>query len=118
MTTPTEQPEALRLADRIHRRTDWYEFDAQTWCNEAAAELRRLHAVEIEAQRTERNRDMLRGQVQRQAEKLLDFRLAMRMALVALNSCDAQHITDGGRQFYDDEAVDAAIKALEQRVGE
>lgn len=47
---PSELPEALRLAERIHPQTDWYEFDQQTWCNAAAAELRKLHA-ECEALR-------------------------------------------------------------------
>lgn len=39
---------ASELADRIHPRTDWYEFDTQTWCNEAAAELRRLERLNAE----------------------------------------------------------------------
>lgn len=34
---------------------------------------------------------------------------AMRMAL---ESCDAQHPSDGGRQWYDEKSVDAAITAL------
>jgi hypothetical protein len=37
------KPRALVLAERIHPQTDWYEFDSQSWCNEAAAELRRQH---------------------------------------------------------------------------
>ena len=38
----TEQPEALRLADRLTLK-DYYEFDAGLYCPQAAAELRRLH---------------------------------------------------------------------------
>jgi hypothetical protein len=39
------------LASRIHSGTDWYEFDARSWCEEAAAQLRRLAArvAELEA---------------------------------------------------------------------
>ena len=33
-------------------------------------------------------------------------------AYAALQSCDAQHPQDGGRQWYDEKAVDDAIKAL------
>ena len=37
---------ALELANRICPGLDWYEFDYQTWCVDAAAELRRLAALE------------------------------------------------------------------------
>jgi hypothetical protein len=37
------KPRALVLAERIHPQTDWYEFDSQSWCNEAAALLRQQH---------------------------------------------------------------------------
>lgn len=40
-----EQPEALRLADGLKHRSDWYEFDPSAWCPDASAELRRLHAL-------------------------------------------------------------------------
>ncbi len=45
----SKQPEALRLAERFEDVRDWYEFDAQTWFPLAAAELRRLHALNAEA---------------------------------------------------------------------
>ena len=38
------QPEALRLADAIADRRDWYEFDPPAWCPQAAALLRTQHA--------------------------------------------------------------------------
>ena len=38
----------------------------------------------------------------------------MRMALEALESCDAAHITDGGHQWYDEKLVDKAITAIEK----
>lgn len=38
------QPEALRLADAIDDRRDWYEFDPSAWCPKVAALLRRQHA--------------------------------------------------------------------------
>lgn len=37
---------------------------------------------------------------------------AARQALEALETCDAAHISDGGRQWYDEKAVEAAITAL------
>lgn len=36
----------------------------------------------------------------------------VRLALEALESCDAAHITDGGHQWYDEKLVDKAITAL------
>ena len=39
----SDQPIALRLADALADRRDWYEFDPSAWCPQAAAELRRLH---------------------------------------------------------------------------
>ena len=37
---------------------------------------------------------------------------AARLALEALESCDAAHPSDGGRQWYDDKLVEPAITAL------
>ena len=42
----------------------------------------------------------------------------MRMALEALETCDAAHISDGGRQWYDDKAVEEAITALKAALAE
>ena len=48
------QPEALRLADKyeIEGFLQSYRFAQEQWCKQAAVELRRLHArnVELEAQ--------------------------------------------------------------------
>ena len=48
------QPEALRLADKyeIEGFLQSYRFAQEQWCRQAAVELRRLHArnVELEAQ--------------------------------------------------------------------
>jgi hypothetical protein len=49
------------------------------------------------------------------AEREAD-RALMREALEALETCDCAHISDGGRQWYDDEAVDAAIEKLKARI--
>jgi hypothetical protein len=38
----------------------------------------------------------------------------MKLALEALESCGAGHITDGGNQWHDEKLVDKAIKALEE----
>ena len=38
----------------------------------------------------------------------------MKLALEALKSCDAAHITDGGRQWYDEKLVDKAVEAIEK----
>lgn len=38
------QPEALRVADAIADRRDWYEFDPSAWCPKAAALIRTQHA--------------------------------------------------------------------------
>jgi len=43
---------------------------------------------------------------------------AMRLALEALESCGAGHITDGGNQWHDEKLVDKAIKALEIALSE
>lgn len=56
-------PEALRLADRL-TLDDYYEFDASLHCPRAAAELRRLHAV---------NADLLEA-----LKAMLDLELRMR----------------------------------------
>jgi len=40
-------------------------------------------------------------------------REALKLALEALESCGAGHITDGGNQWHDEKLVDKAIKALE-----
>ena len=39
---------------------------------------------------------------------------ALKLALEALESCDAAHITDGGRQWYDEKLVDKAITATKE----
>lgn len=39
---------------------------------------------------------------------------ALKLALEALESCDAAHITDGGRQWYDEKLVDKAVEAIEK----
>ena len=41
-----------------------------------------------------------------------NLREAAQAALEALETCDAAHISDGGRQWYDSKAVEAAIAAL------
>ena len=52
--TQTQQPEALRLADKyeIEGFLQSYRFAQEQWCRQASVELRRLHArnVELEAQ--------------------------------------------------------------------
>jgi hypothetical protein len=90
VTTPTEQPEALRLAERLASNIvtghDWPNTNDELLRVQCATELRRLHAA-------------------READ-----REAMRMALEALK---AEHSA-----IYGDTKTVAAIKALEQRVGE
>ena len=44
--------------------------------------------------------------------KILIDRSVVEEALEALETCDAAHISDGGRQWYDDKAVEEAITAL------
>jgi hypothetical protein len=39
---------------------------------------------------------------------------ALKLALEALESCDASHITDGGNQWHDEKLVDKAITAIKQ----
>jgi hypothetical protein len=39
---------------------------------------------------------------------------ALKLALEALESCGAGHITDGGNQWYDEKLVDKAITAIKQ----
>jgi hypothetical protein len=58
----------------------------------------------------------------REQNTALDAELAesealLRQALTALESCDAAHPSDGGRQWYDDKAVEAAIDAIKERLG-
>ena len=52
--TDNTQPEALRLADKyeIEGFMQSYRFAQEQWCRQAAVELRRLHArnIELEAQ--------------------------------------------------------------------
>ena len=43
---------------------------------------------------------------------------ALKLALEALESCDAAHITDGGRQWYDEKLVDKAITAIEEALAQ
>ena len=46
------------------------------------------------------------------------LREAAQQALEALETCDAAHISDGGRQWYDDKAVEEAITALKAALAE
>ena len=39
---------------------------------------------------------------------------ALKLALEALESCDAAHITDGGHQWHDEKLVDKAITAIKE----
>ena len=43
---------------------------------------------------------------------------ALKLALEALESCDAAHITDGGRQWYDEKLVDKAITAIKESLAQ
>jgi len=43
---------------------------------------------------------------------------ALKLALEALESCDAAHITDGGRQWYDEKLVDKAITAIKEALAQ
>ena len=43
---------------------------------------------------------------------------ALKLALEALESCDAAHITDGGRQWYDEKLVDKAITAIKEHLAQ
>ena len=45
-------------------------------------------------------------------------RKVFELALEALESCDAAHITDGGRQWYDERLVDKAIDAIEEALAQ
>ncbi len=47
-----------------------------------------------------------------------NLRQAAQQALEALETCDAAHISDGGRQWYDDKAVEEAITALRAALAE
>ncbi len=88
--TPTEQPEALssRVVHAI---------------NELQLEIDRLAS---EKARTERNRDMWKGQCERQAAQLAADRAVMREALEAL------------RERYVGSLRDSAITKLQQALGE
>lgn len=100
MTTPTEQPEALRLAEALE--SGYCPVESEGEMTRAAAELRRLHAA-------------------READ-----REAMRMALEALEDMNNgwKYIRSMHGDLYGvgwdraQDKADAAIKALEQRVGE
>ena len=46
------------------------------------------------------------------------LREAAALALEALDSCDAAHPSDGGRQWYDDKLVEPAITALRAALAE
>ena len=43
---------------------------------------------------------------------------ALKLSLEALESCDAAHITDGGRQWYDEKLVDKAITAIKEALAQ
>ena len=43
---------------------------------------------------------------------------ALKLALEALESCDAAHITDGGHQWHDDKLVDKAITAIKEALAQ
>ena len=43
---------------------------------------------------------------------------AMKLALEALESCGAGHITDGGNQWYDEKLIDKAITALKEALAQ
>ena len=45
-------------------------------------------------------------------------RKVFELALEALESCDAAHITDGGRQWYDERLVDKAIDTIEEALAQ
>jgi DNA repair exonuclease SbcCD ATPase subunit len=52
----------------------------------------------------------------KQAKKLAESEALLKQALEALETCDAAHPSDGGRQWYDDKAVEAAITAIKERL--
>jgi hypothetical protein len=43
---------------------------------------------------------------------------ALKLALEALESCDAAHITDGGHQWHDEKLVDKAITAIKEALAQ
>lgn len=73
------EQEELRLADALEQGT--YLLSVER--NATAAELRRLHDVEVEAQRTERNRDMWKAQCHSQASELANLRARLDRAIKA-----------------------------------
>ena len=43
---------------------------------------------------------------------------ALKLALEALESCDSGHISDGGKQWFDEKLVDKAITAIEETLAQ
>ena len=98
--TNEQQPEALRLADRL-TPADYYEFDASLHCQQAAAELRRLYEENV--------------QMGEQRDELLE---ALRMNAQSL----AWLVNGKCRGFHPglptvDESLDAARSAIEKATG-
>lgn len=108
---------ASELADRIHPRTDWYEFDAQTWCNEAAAELRRLDRVNVELVRQMQafaDRQYCLGIEMLKRQECLGWEAKVKAGKFGQAHLDA-HVQAGrhfGAHFGIYEAIEAARAAL------
>lgn len=143
MTTHTEQPEAMRLADRLDSNIvtghDWPNTNDELLRVQCATELRRLHA-ENEALRStlasscdEERQQLWEATSGGGCSRALDAeaareadREAMRMALEALEDMNNgwKYIRSMHGDLYGvgwdraQDKADAAIKALEQRVGE
>jgi hypothetical protein len=43
---------------------------------------------------------------------------ALKLALEALESCDSGHISDGGKQWFDEELVDKAYAAIKEALAQ
>ena len=99
--TNEQQPEALRLADRL-TPADYYEFDASLHCPQAAAELRRLHAENSDYGATidyltSENAEQI-GEIVALKEQRDELLAALRKLHHGLDECDMVH--DDQRSAY------------------
>ena len=100
----TQQPEALRLADEMERLIKWSDSEHWESLEEAAAELRRLHAL---------NEDLYQQGVGFIA-RINELEAALRQALEALEDYVEEygpHEKDSGAAY----AITAAKQALEKK---
>jgi len=103
MTEIKRPPEAAELIRTLNPEVPYKEFEAAHGVDQLNAIVAYIHELE----RAARNRDMWKGQVERQAEQIATMREVLKAVALIL-----PHYAMKGDTASDDEALDAVMETV------